>query len=535
MKRTFSSYGPVSTSTNYYVPRTELINQAYNQLTGVKIEEGHYFTVWAPRQTGKSWIMNQISAKFVHDDRFYTVSFSMQIPDIDMLGAANYIISKLNDKIGINIPKIDKIDHFQDAFRSEFLDKPLILIIDEFDYLDEETINRLVGAFRNMYNERKNELAQHISALTYMLHGLALIGVRSVLGIENVKGSPFNVQRSIHIPNLTYSETNEMFHWYQQDSGQTIEQDVIDTIYEETKGQPGLVSWFGELLTETYNKDKQKCLDMDYFEHVYSYASKVLPNNTIMNLISKAKQEPYKETLIELFQCEEKEEFAFHDPNMNFLYMNGIIDFEEEGKKKYVKFSCPFVQKTLFDYFASSIFSYTGVLLPPFEPLGDVINNEMLNIPNLIKLYQKYLIKNSHWLFQDAPRRKDLRVFEAVYHFNLFMYLSKFLQRRGTVTPEFPTGNGKIDILIHYKEKLYGLELKSFSDELAYHDAIIQAAKYGSQLKLKEIYLLFFVDFIDDNTRQRFEKAVLDQETHVNVVILFVSTNWTCTSAKKTE
>jgi hypothetical protein len=34
----------------------------------------------------------------------------------------------------------------------------------------------------------------------YLLHGMALIGVRAVLGVENVKGSPFNVQRSVHIP-----------------------------------------------------------------------------------------------------------------------------------------------------------------------------------------------------------------------------------------------------------------------------------------------------------------------------------------------
>jgi hypothetical protein len=35
---------------------------------------------------------------------------------------------------------------------------------------------------------------------------MALIGVRAVLGVENVKGSPFNVQRSVHIPNLTHDE-----------------------------------------------------------------------------------------------------------------------------------------------------------------------------------------------------------------------------------------------------------------------------------------------------------------------------------------
>ena len=48
----------------------------------------------------------------------------------------------------------------------------------------------------------------------YLLHGLALIGVRAVLGVENVKGSPFNVQRSLHIPNLTHDEVVYLFDCY---------------------------------------------------------------------------------------------------------------------------------------------------------------------------------------------------------------------------------------------------------------------------------------------------------------------------------
>ena len=88
---------------------------------------------------------------------------------------------------------------------------------------------------------------------TYLLHAVALIGVRSVLGIENQKGSPFNVQRSVHIPNLTFEEVEEMFKWYEKESGQVVEDEVLHALYDEMRGQPGLTCWFGELLTEMYN------------------------------------------------------------------------------------------------------------------------------------------------------------------------------------------------------------------------------------------------------------------------------------------
>ncbi len=52
--RKFSSYGPITASLHYYVPRTELIEFATQQLLGENFNDGgHYITVWAPRQRGK--------------------------------------------------------------------------------------------------------------------------------------------------------------------------------------------------------------------------------------------------------------------------------------------------------------------------------------------------------------------------------------------------------------------------------------------------------------------------------------------------
>jgi hypothetical protein len=105
-----------------------------------------------------------------------------------------------------------------------------------------------------------------------------------------------------------------------------------------------------------------------------------------------------------------------------------------------------------------------GRLLEPFENLEDAVSEEGLDIKNIIGKYQNYLDKNREWLFKGVPRRSDLRIFKAVYHFNLFRYLYDLLKEwKSGVYPEFPTGNGKIDILIKHGGQLYGLELKSFT------------------------------------------------------------------------
>jgi hypothetical protein len=162
----------------------------------------------------------------------------------------------------------------------------------------------------------------------YLLHGLALIGVRNVLGIENEKGSPFNVQRSVHIPNLTFEEVAGMFQWYEKESGQKVDGAVIQTLYEETRGQPGLTSWFGELLTETYNHDLKKPITLLHYKEANGAATHILPNNNILNLISKVNKPPYDEMVMEFFKTGEKIEFKFNNKDINYLYMNGVIDQE---------------------------------------------------------------------------------------------------------------------------------------------------------------------------------------------------------------
>jgi hypothetical protein len=183
-------------------------------------------------------------------------------------------------------------------------------------------------------------------------------------------------------------------------------------------------------------------------------------------------------------------------------------------------FACPYIQKRLFNYFAREVFRENiNYLSDPFEDLSDTITEDQLNIRRLLERYEEYLQINKEQVLKDAPRRhKDLRVYEAVFHFNLYFYLTSFLNSYDAIVqPEFPTGNGQIDLLIRHAGQLFGLELKSFASQAAYRKALIQAAKYGKSLQLTEMWLVFFVETIDENNRQRFEKDYMDSDTGVMV------------------
>jgi len=530
--RRFSSYGQINMKLHYYSPRTELTDHTVLQLLGESPDEGgHYITVWAPRQTGKSTTLREALFKLREDKRFDAIKINLEVLKTEKnIGNVLMYIEKdiawdLNRKItGANTP-----EKFQELFLKTALDKPLVLILDEFDALSEDAISAIVGVFRNIYNIRQEQSDKTTGEKKYLLHAVALIGVRSVVGIENKQGSPFNVQKSVHIQNLTFEEVEKMFRWHEKESGQKIDQEVIDRLFYETKGQPGLVSWFGELLTEGchfFKVEKDKLVDMKFFQRVYNTALSALPNNNILNIISKAKQEPYKDIVLDMFKTDEKLEFKYDDKDHNYLYMNGVTDIEEtDTGERYIKFPCPFVQKRLFNYFANEISKYVGKLYQPFEDLDDAITEDSLNIRNIMKRYRRYLVNNRNWLLKDAPRRSDMKIYEAVFHFNLYAYLSGFIRSfGGRVYPEFPTGNGKIDLILKHAGKTYGVELKSYRNRAEYKKAINRAAEYGKELKLKEISLIFFVESIDDDSRAKYETDFEDNETGVKVMPVFVET-----------
>ncbi len=532
--RKFSSYGPVNKNRHYYVPRTELVEKTLARLTGETPDEGgHYVTVWAPRQCGKTGLMREVVGRIRETGSFEVGLISMQSAKTETTdrGVLELFVEKLAEWFAMDFRPVAAWKDLRHLFSDRYFEKPLILAIDEFDALDETFINKFANEFRDIYITRQMASGAPGLESAVSLHRLALIGVRSVLGIENVTGSPFNVQRSLHIPNLTFEEVQSMFQWYENESGQHVDPVVVERIYKETRGQPGLVSWFGELVTEGYEgyaPDRSRPVSPDDFEMVFADAVSALPNNNVLNMISKARREPYKGTVLELFKTREILPFRFDDPLQNFLYMNGVIDREKISRtENAVRFSSPFVQKRLFNYFSREIFRTMDHLYDPMTDIEAVVKGDSIDIPALMRLYRQYLVQNRDWLFKNAPRRKtDLRIYEAVFHFNLYMYLDAFFRDKGGyVFPEFPTGNGKIDLLIQYGKVLYALELKSFKDRYAYHEALSRAAKYAVQLGLDRIYLIFFIETIDKENRQRLAAVYHDDASGVSVAPIFVETD----------
>ncbi len=532
--RRFHSYGPVNCRRHFCVERKEMIDACRKSLIDDPDDRGHYFTIWAPRQTGKTWLIRQVKKEIEarYGVRFLVGDMSVQGVVIKEEDPEEVFLTKLPLLLWETFEiEIEEAPRDWESFKGLFsrkkglFDRPVVLFIDEFDSLPVKIIDLLVGLFRDMYQKRQS----------YLLHGMALIGVRAALGVNSDRGSPFNIQRSLHIPNLTMSEVEYLYRQYQDESGQVVDPAVVKKVFQATNGQPGLVSWFGELLTENYNPGHDRTIDMDAWKIVLLEARTGEPNNNLLNLIAKARKPEYQEFLTNLFSSVD-EPFLLHDAKHSYLYMHGVIGSdritESNGDiKKVCKFASPFIQRCLYDALGRDLIGYRSPIraLQPTDALTDVFEGPTLNLPALLNRYKDYLKRLkaagvNPWKEQplkESPRRKtDLHLTEAVGHFHLYAWLQKAVGRRCVVSPEFPTGNGKVDLHLKCREMRGIIEVKSFVDAWQAKLDREKAAQYAKSLNFSEVTLATFLTVEDEAVLEQFSVEEIIDGVKVTVTAI---------------
>jgi len=151
----FTSYGPVNVKRHYHVPRTELIDRALDEVIGeYPTDGGHYITVWAPRQTGKTWILQNVLWRIQEQAEYDWIdAVKLNLQDLKLVDdpnvAAKLIASRIFMELEIDkteTPLPEEVSDFHEIFTKPVLKKPLILIMDEFDALQPQVIAALAGS-----------------------------------------------------------------------------------------------------------------------------------------------------------------------------------------------------------------------------------------------------------------------------------------------------------------------------------------------------------------------------------------------------
>jgi len=120
--------------------------------------------------------------------------------------------------------------------------------------------------------------------------------------------------------------------------------------------------------------------------------------------------------------------------------------------------------------------------------------------------------------WKDQPKRTDLRITEAAGHFHLYAWMTQALKGFDVaLSPEFPTGNGKVDLHLRRGEQRAIVEIKSFSNTGMLEKAKAQAGHYGAQLGLPKVTLAVFVPTSDEVVLKKLSGESVQEEVLVHV------------------
>ena len=92
-----------------------------------------------------------------------------------------YIEDRIAEELNKKVKGTNTSKKFEQLFSKANLDKPLILIIDEFDALCEDAISAIVGAFRNIYIARQEQEDKK-----YVIFGSEDIGAGGVFELSSL-------------------------------------------------------------------------------------------------------------------------------------------------------------------------------------------------------------------------------------------------------------------------------------------------------------------------------------------------------------
>lgn len=469
--RKFNTSGPNILAKHYTIIREDLIEQGIEL-----VDDERYFTIWAPRQTGKSTYFRQLADELIKKD-YKVAHINFENYKNASLESFLYELSKkMNEYWGVDVTKeVDLAKIF--SVISEIKEDKFVLIIDEVEGINEEYFGDFLHSIRNAYHSRES----------HCLKSVILVGVTNIIGVVNDNASPFNIADNLNVPYFSDIEVYELLGQHEKESKQLFDDKVKAKICQITANQPGLVNGFAKQLVER-NINKNIIGFQDYLEVEDWYLTEAIDKN-FSNILNKAKTE--RNFVERLLFTEDKIPFKIDRPGIKLLHTNGLIKKDNEGN---VVFWVPFYKKRLHDAF----YPYTNgekkqisrtIYAPDFfTETGELI------LDKLIVNYKLYVQNRgfSHYREKDE-NGKYKSIKEAALMYSFETYIHAFItQTNGKIYREANTGLGKSDMIININNKEYLVETKIFYAHKQFEDGKKQLAYYCKKLNLnKGAYLVF--------------------------------------------
>ncbi len=473
--KTFNTSGPNIPKRHYTIVRQNIIDK------GIKlVKDERYFTIWAPRQTGKSTYF-RLLAKELEKDGYKVAHINFE--NYKETPVSSFLI-KFRGELNLFWKTNFKTENIAEIFYQieNLYDKKYILVIDEVEGINKKYLGTFLHAIRSVYHSRER----------HSLKSVILVGVANITGIIKDNASPFNIADQLNMPYFTNEETFELFTQHETETGQIFDKEVKQKISEITANQPGLVNGFAQRIVDA-NPDKRQLDYDDYLDTEQWYLDIVIDKN-ISNVLNKADE--HRKFVEKLLFSASKIRYRINDNAIKELHANGLIKPYKNpiDKKLYVQFWVPLYKKVLFDYY----YPYTngeGERIAENMFVEEYLTNENeINFDKLIDSYKQHINLRSFRPYREKDENGNFKsIKEAAMIYSFETFISVFLQiieARSYREAQISLGN--TDLIINVKGFEYFIETKKYYNPADFKTGKDQIAYYCKRAGIKKgIYIVF--------------------------------------------
>ncbi|MCB0064175.1 MAG: AAA-like domain-containing protein, partial [Caldilineaceae bacterium] len=454
--RYFNTHGPVDEEHHYVVSRQALVEQL-----GAQIDQGKYFTIFAPRQMGKTTLLRKLDELLAENPVYLPVSLSFEryenwTEDNFLKHFGRTVGYQLNQAFqSLNHPQLTQIQEllaespivdyytFGDLFAELHQlapDYEIVLIIDEFDATPQAALSPLLQTWRAMYLEK---LPPH------SLHNVILIGIQNIARLNFGRSSPFNIAYQQRLNGFSPAELETMMAQYTAETGQHFTPDALSLLHEQTAGHPFLVNRTAVLATETLVTDRTQPITAVDIRNAFNQLVRET-NYNFETVIRHA--EKYQEDVLNIL-FGGTYNFNLNNPMINELYTQGVIREDAQGNCRIA--NAVYSEVLLAAFRPVRVGEQAAVLANGYDFRPHVVGDQ-LQMAALLSRFREFVEQRGREAFKVTEMPQ-----EATGQYLLMAYLDLVVrQLGGDLFAEVDSGDGRLDLIVVFQGHRYVIETK---------------------------------------------------------------------------
>jgi len=470
---------------------------AHERLVGAHIDRyiknQLYWVLHAPRQTGKttflqSW-MHEINSGGEGVACYVSVERCQGFPDAD--DSIPAIIDAINDFASKELPENEVparitgnsgslLSDMLSAWAAQVAPKPLIILFDEVDTLQDQAMTSFLRQLRSGFAAR---------GIGKFPVSVALVGMRDLRdyliqskdGVALNPGSPFNIkQSSATLSNFSREDVFNLAAQHSGETGQQFEPAGLELVYDLTRGQPWLVNaLLQKCAWEIVPEETRATVTVEHIRQ----AKELLIRERAVHLDSLAERlrDPKVRRVVEAILIGKSDPaIGRADRDVELCMDLGLVTFENG-----LRIANPIYQEIIPRVLTQN--AQDNVPAPEWRWQKD---DGSLDYAALFTEFQAFWRRNS-----DAWESK-MEYVEAFPHLLVMAFLQRVINGGGRIEREYAAGRGRVDLAVEWHGVWAVIEIKLVhpqdSLETTIEEGLKQTARYRDTVGAKEAWLIVF-------------------------------------------